>query len=111
MSDDEWTGDERRAGNGRKGGPLERHVQTIALALALAGMLWVGNTLIELSKEQVRTTEQTAQLRALVNGLQEQLTRALSDRYTAGEARRELATIELRLQDHDKRIERVERRK
>lgn len=112
QNDGDWAGEDRRARNNAppRSTAFERHAQTIFGALALTSMLWVGATLIDLSKEQVRATEQIAQMRALVSSLQEQLARAVADRYTSEQARRDLASIELRMQQHEERIGRIERR-
>lgn len=108
--DEMWEGSEGRSRRARQT-TLERHAQTIFGALALAAMLWVGATLIDLSKEQVRTGEQLTQMRMLITALQTQLAQATNDRYTNAEARQTVSGIEVRLADHEKRLDRLERRK
>jgi septal ring factor EnvC (AmiA/AmiB activator) len=104
-----WDGDERRT-NGNVGRTtLERHLQTILSSIITIGIVWVASSMLDISKEQIRTTEQLAQMKGLYGALQQQISQIASERYTSNEARKDLAAIEARLQRLEDKLE--ERRK
>lgn len=106
-TDHPWGGEERRART--NGSALERHITAGVAAVMLALLGWVGFSMIDLGKEQVKTTTQLTQVRDDMRNLQDQYIRGTADRYTASEARRDLAIVNAAMQRLDERIERVER--
>ena len=95
----DWDGVDRRViinGGGRS--TFERHAQTVLGVVVTGGILWLGSSIIELGKEQSRATIQIVQMREDVRTLQGDLQRMSAERYTAGEARRELQRLEDRLE-------------
>lgn len=104
MSDgNNWDGDERRSGP-RATSALERHAQTALSVLVTAGVIWVGSSVIDLGKEQIKTGAVTGikleQLQRDVTALQAQLLQQSLDRVTISDVRR-----------LEERIDRLERKK
>jgi hypothetical protein len=111
MTDSEnWDGSERRVktyGNG--GSVFERHLQTGFGVIITSVTVWVGFSVIDLGKEAVKTSTQLEQVRVDMKSLQDQSARVIADRYTADQARRDLAVISLQLQKLEDRMDRMER--
>jgi len=112
MSDDiDWDGKDRRSLPNGHASVFERHLQT-GFAVIITGVtVWVGVSMIELGKEAVKTSTQLTQVREDMKSLQEQSVRAISDRYTADQARRDLAVISLQLQKLEDRMDRSDSEK
>ena len=112
MSDDiDWDGIDRRSRPNGHASVFERHLQT-GFAVIITGVtVWVGVSMIELGKEAVKTSTQLTQVREDMKSLQEQSVRAISDRYTADQARRDLAVISLQLQKLEDRMDRSDSEK
>jgi site-specific recombinase len=111
MNEDQWNGEERRSvsSNGRTA--LERHLQTILSSIITIGIVWVASSMLDISREQIRTTEQLGQMKSLYQALQQQISQMASERYTSNEARKDLAAIEARLQRLEDKLEGVHARK
>jgi hypothetical protein len=90
-------------------GAVERHAQSIVAALILAGVLWVGNILIDLRDRMSRAEEKDSAQTQLITGLSTQVQISLSDRYTSTDARREFGELYRRLELLDDKIDKVER--
>lgn len=71
--------------------------------------VWVGFSLVDLGKEQVKTSTQLSQVREDMRQVQDQYSRGTSDRYTASEARRDFSTISAHIQKLEERIDRLDR--
>lgn len=97
-----WDGADRRAKNGSV---FERHLQTGFAFVIVSLTVWVGFTMVDLSKEQVRTSTQLMQVREDMKSLQEQAARANQDRFSSG------AAIGAQLQRIENRLDQLERRK
>lgn len=94
-NDDGWDGEERR--QRPVSSALERHMQT-GFAVIITGITaWVGLSLVDLGKEQVKTSTQLQQVRDDMRQLQTQYLQATQDRYTASEARRDQQEVKDRL--------------
>jgi uncharacterized protein YlxW (UPF0749 family) len=104
MGNDDWDGEERRH-NGEHRSAIERHFQTILSSIITLGIVWLAASTLDISKEQIRTTEQLAQMKSLYLSLQQQITQSASERYTSNEARKDLAAIESRLQRLEDKLE------
>jgi len=103
-----WNGEDRRTPQRRS---VESHIQTGFAAVLTALVMWMGYSMVDMIKEQVKSTTQMTQLRDDVKGLQSQLLTSNSDRYTANEARRDMTTIGVTMQKLEDRLDRLERRK
>jgi len=64
-SDNDWEGQDRRRASSATG--LERHLQTVLTAVAAALLIWLGNAMLDLIREQVRTTEQVKNLSSKID--------------------------------------------
>lgn len=80
MSDQQWTGEERRSGRPLVGAgappersALERHVQTILGSLILALMLGVGSLLLDLRDRMARAEEKALHQSQLMLSMRDQI--------------------------------------
>jgi hypothetical protein len=95
----------------RERSAFERHAQTVIGGVGLAVVIWVGATLLDLSREQVRTSEQMSQVRQALNIVQDQLGRLHGERYLQSDARRDFEVTNNRMRAIEDRLEKVERRR
>lgn len=103
-TDDGWDGEDRR-----RGSIFERHAQTGLSVIVTMLVAWMGSSLIDLGKEQAKANVQLTQVVKDVSSLQVQTQMSNNDRYTATDARRDLATIRDQLAKLEERFERRER--
>lgn len=92
--------------NGTSKSVIERHLQTILSSIITVGIIWLASSMLDVQKEQIRTTEQVSQMRFLYTSLQEQFTRLTAERYTAAEAAKDRAATEARLKRLEELMER-----
>lgn len=82
----------------------ERHIQTIAAGVALAILIWVGTSVTESTQQTARLEERLSSLFREVQMLREQL----GNQYTRRDAERDFLSVRNRLDDQQRRIERLE---
>lgn len=90
---------------------FERHAQTVIGGVGLAGVIWVGASLLDLGREQVRTSEQMSQVRQALSIVQDQLVRLQGERYLQSDARRDFDAANGRMRAIEERVDKLERRK
>lgn len=78
---------------------FERHAQTVLGVVIAAGIIWLGSSNVDLSKELAKTTTQVAQLREDMRAMQEQFSRASADRVSVSELRREVQRLDDRISE------------
>ncbi len=106
-----WDGEDRRKSGGNGTSVFERHLQTGFGGIATVALIWMGSSVIDLTKEMVKTSTQLAQVREDMKQLQDQFIRGTADRYTASEARRDLGAISASMQKIEDRMDRMEQRR
>lgn len=84
--------------------PMERHIQTIVAGVAVAILIWVGATLNTATQQTARLEERLSSLFREVQMLREQL----GNQYTRHDAERDLSIVRARLEDQQRRLERLE---
>lgn len=102
-----WSGEERR--QTVNGSSLERHITTGFATLMTLITGWIGFSMVDLGKEQVKTTTQLSQVRDDMRQLQDQYHRGTTERYTGTEARRDLGILGVQLQKLEDRMDRYDR--
>lgn len=98
----EYHGQERRFGEQRSA--LERHAQTVILAIIVGLMSWVGVSITQTRETMVRLEERVGALSTLVD----ELRRSANGAYTRAEADRDFGRITGRVDDIERRLRNVE---
>lgn len=85
---------------------FERHAQTVLGAVVAAGIVWLGNSNVDLGRELAKTTTlvaQIPQMREEMRAMQEQILRMTADR-SSGDVRDMLRRVEDRMDKIENRI-------
>jgi polyhydroxyalkanoate synthesis regulator phasin len=84
---------------------VEKHIQTILVALTTAVLLWVGNSVSQSRTEIAVLHEQVRSLQTLV----EKIENRVADRYKAGDALKDLQLRDNRIDSLEKRLNFLEK--
>jgi hypothetical protein len=88
---------------------VEKHIQTIVVAVCLALLLWAGTTIIDMRDRITRSEAVLTNVNATVQTLQVQLSSASDDRYRAADARRDFDVRDKKILELEGRITNLER--
>lgn len=76
---------------------FERHAQTVLGVVVAAGIIWLGNSNVDLGKELAKATVSISQLREDMRSMQDQIVRANADRVTTNDFNREVQRLNERM--------------
>ena len=87
---------------------IEKHIQTLFMAITLAAIYWAGNSLIEQGKLQERTNGKINLIQAEQEHLKELVEKLSDNLYTASAARKREGVVNRRFDMIETRLLKVE---